>query len=612
MQNLSQLSNNLNFINWSGVDNGTFYYKSNPFNFYNSTTIGGVVNTSYYVPYNGATQNVNLGNNNFSVGTSDFFVNNNTGNVGIGTTSPGATLDVVGNEYVRSGNLFVDNITYYSGGATPMILGNTANGFIALRYDNGNVGIGTTNPNSILQLEGNSGTRVMSIIFNDTLAGYQGTWRLGDDGKPGMFGLMINSSNNYAWIVDGSNGNIGIGTTTPQNKLNVVGDANITGNLYGGTGTFSNQVHGGDIGISQQNDYTPYMRLGMDINYDQYLANNAYWNGSAYNYVSTGGYGGAATAIHQNSGIISFDTANGGTNPITWNSRMYISNNGSIGINTTTPQNKLNVVGDANITGNLYGGTGTFSNQVHGGDIGISQQNDYTPYMRLGMDINYDQYLANNAYWNGSAYNYVSTGGYGGAATAIHQNSGIISFDTANGGTNPITWNSRMYISNNGSIGINTTTPQNTLNVIGTGNFTGKVTASTFDPPYTIGNITYSTYAPGINGVKEEVSDTIDLSGANNTYTIDFSKLKQGSDLWLFYQITDFGQNWTKMQVMLTSGFDGRVWYTKDPTKKTLTIHGTAPGEVSYRLTADRYDWRNWENTLASQNETKMPLIEKS
>ena len=39
-------------------------------------------------------------------------------------------------------------------------------------------------------------------------------------------------------------GYVGIGTTTPQNKLNVIGDANVTGNLYvngelvGGSGSF--------------------------------------------------------------------------------------------------------------------------------------------------------------------------------------------------------------------------------------------------------------------------------------------------------------------------------------------------------------------------------------
>ena len=50
------------------------------------------------------------------------------------------------------------------------------------------------------------------------------------------------------------------------------------------------------------------------------------------------------------------------------------------------------------------------------------------------------------------------------------------------------------------------------------------------------------------------------------------------------------------LQVILTPSFDGRVWYTKDPVEKTLTIHSSAVGEVSYRFTANRFDWRNWSN----------------
>lgn len=32
----------------------------------------------------------------------------------------------------------------------------------------------------------------------------------------------------------------------------------------------------------------------------------------------------------------------------------------------------------------------------------------------------------------------------------------------------------------------------------------------------------------------------------------------------------------------------------RDAATRTLTIHGSQNGEVSYRMTSNRYDWVNW------------------
>ena len=58
--------------------------------------------------------------------------------------------------------------------------------------------------------------------------------------------VVYNSSNSAQpyFVVNGSLGYVGIGTGSPLNKLNVIGDANVTGNLYvngelvGGSGSF--------------------------------------------------------------------------------------------------------------------------------------------------------------------------------------------------------------------------------------------------------------------------------------------------------------------------------------------------------------------------------------
>jgi len=109
-------------------------------------------------------------------------------------------------------------------------------------------------------------------------------------------------------------------------------------------------IANGEIGIGQQNDSTTYMRLGMDTGWVQYMANNAYWTGSQYNHVNAAGYGGLSSRIYQVSGTIGFDTGISGAEPISWQNRMYIANNGNVGIGTSGPVTSLNLVGTSGST----------------------------------------------------------------------------------------------------------------------------------------------------------------------------------------------------------------------------------------------------------------------
>ena len=52
--------------------------------------------------------------------------------------------------------------------------------------------------------------------------------------------------------------------------------------------------------------------------------------------------------------------------------------------------------------------------------------------------------------------------------------------------------------------------------------------------------------------------------------------------------------------VLLTSSFEGKVWYEKQGNK--LVISGDKSGEVSYRLSAPRVDYQNWDNLAEDQS----------
>ena len=132
--------------------------------------------------------------------------------------------------------------------------------------------------------------------------------------------------------------------------------------------------------------------------------------------------------------------------------------------------------------------------------------------------------------------------------------------------------------------------------VVGGG--TGKITVGTIDPIFLIGGKQYATYAPDMTGVKEETTGVLNLSCVNGvcSSSISFSSLPGGSDLWLFQHASNFGLGWSNLTVNLTPGFNGRAWYEKEYLQDKLVVFGSGPGEVSYSLSAPRFDSAFWPN----------------
>jgi len=239
------------------------------------------------------------------------------------------------------------------------------------------------------------------------------------------------ATNNYALIVPSAGGSVGIGTTAPTAKLH---------------------VNAGDIGVGRIDggDITPYARLGLSNGYEQYLANNAYYQASPaqWNFVNTGGYGGMASMLYQVSGTMQFLTANNAANPVVWSNRMYIGNNGYIGIATTGPTEQLEV--------NATSGTG--------GIMITAQPDAHIDSRSLTTGKNFDL-IGSYMGWDQNA---IYIGGYNAGNSTRSANK---VYCGGPGGPLDFYGTNNIYAANNAGIG--TTTPAERLEVSGNQKFSG-------------------------------------------------------------------------------------------------------------------------------------------
>jgi hypothetical protein len=247
-----------------------------------------------------------------------------------------------------------NNIGVYGSGSLYGMYGSSTNGIggvftsgsgIAI-YANGKVGIGTSTPSYLLHIVGNTTTqgglaenlRVESLTTSEVGIGLNNLntgghlWQIESTGGfategQGKLGFYDETAGAWRMILDGS-GNVGIGTTSPENMLHVGGGA--TSDVFCGIGPHPNTIVGG-----------VYTGPAMNFGY----SGNSFGEGSGFFNVRPD-----PSAVAPNPSL-RFMTVNV--------QRMIITNTGNVGIGTSSPDQALSVSGNADKSS---GGTswGTF------------------------------------------------------------------------------------------------------------------------------------------------------------------------------------------------------------------------------------------------------------
>ena len=347
---------------------------------------------------------------------------------------------------------------------------------------NGNVGIGTTSPNAKLQVGDTqttqatgislcAGSSVGNIIARTTT---HHNWLPYIDGSNYYSAdnhIFRNASHSTEWMRINSSGNVGIGTTSPFTtggtaKLTIASNSAISWGasntdmsyfrrvaagefqwqtyFSGNTGEIHLQPYGGNVGIGTANTYA---KLSVRaVSHNTGISVNRANDTTAAIYI--GNDGGSNPILAANNADMLFGRDVSGT----FTEYARIKNGGNVGIGTTSPSAKLQV------SNNGTGNTASFTSEAHGA-------NQYS-----GITIN--SRTESGVDWYGSEIRNINTAG-----TPSFLNPRLGFFTQDNNTYLPAGRSEKMSILGNGYVGIGDTTPSYKLDVNGTIRATGDVIA---------------------------------------------------------------------------------------------------------------------------------------
>ena len=285
-----------------------------------------------------------------------------SGNVGINTTSPsdflhirtgigwGARITYTGdNSYLRFSSNQIAAFNSSNNG-TDLYFNHNAAGNI-LFSGTGNVGIGTTSPGKKLVVTGASNDEWIATFTNTGTNPY-GVYIDTSANSSSVFSFATYTNAGTGFFVR-NDGYVGIGTSTPSNKLTVNSGSTVA------TGRFTNSTTGLDFILGTDGVQSSYTNI---VFYSD-SGNAQIWKaGSTY---STQG-GPASLNIYNSNGAIAF-------HPNSINNAMFIATSGNVGIGTTSPSERLQVYGAIRSTyqSNDFnaGGVGAIMDMIGGSKI---------------------------------------------------------------------------------------------------------------------------------------------------------------------------------------------------------------------------------------------------
>jgi hypothetical protein len=395
------------------------------------------------------------------------------GRVGIGTTTPNRALEVVNpsassNSGIRlsygpsSSGYYGELVQKWNGAGSGFNYNfnvvdtdKSYNGTVMTLSPNGNVGIGTTAPGSLLTTyDGTAKTASYTSALVDAL----NTSTTASVNKVGMdvestgvwtgtsavnTGLVVNATGgttNYAATFNG--GNVGIGTVAPTSPLHIYADSSTVPAVMIGTGGYS-------VG-----NYISFNGGRAMLGYDA----NGYGGSSGTLALSAGTTKGIEFIVNGTSGSFLSGTQ-----------AMVIGSSGNLGIGTAAPNQQLEVFGQFNGASNLpFSQSGLLAETV---PSVVSNNTTYTgaPGILFG-----DGNVSGAPYYGGIFSSWVGSSGAGGLIDGM---TFISPRDLDGGYSGAVNWgfrfnsaggSTRMFIDTaSGNVGIGTTAPISLLNISG-------------------------------------------------------------------------------------------------------------------------------------------------